>query len=111
MREYDIAKKFLARALNASTEANHVKTIRVALGELAELSPSLIQTHWVELNKGTPLEHAQLNIRLVPAEAQCMACFQKYQPLDQKILCPYCGSYGAKILRGEECFIESIEAK
>jgi Zn finger protein HypA/HybF involved in hydrogenase expression len=38
-----------------------------------------------------------------------MACFQTYDPENGKILCPYCGSMGAKILSGEEFSIESIE--
>ena len=38
-----------------------------------------------------------------------MACFMKYHPLDGKIHCPYCGSYGAKVLSGEEFFLESME--
>ncbi|MGE5463865.1 MAG: hydrogenase maturation nickel metallochaperone HypA, partial [Syntrophothermus sp.] len=58
---------------------------------------------------GTPAEHAQLYFRLKKAEVQCMACFGKYQPVDGKIHCPYCGSYGAKILSGEEFDLESIE--
>lgn len=38
-----------------------------------------------------------------------MACFGKYHPLHGEIHCPYCGSYGAKILSGEEFDLESIE--
>ena len=38
-----------------------------------------------------------------------MACFQPYQPVNKTIHCPYCGSYGAKILAGEEFYLESIE--
>jgi Zn finger protein HypA/HybF involved in hydrogenase expression len=38
-----------------------------------------------------------------------MACFQKYHPEGGEIHCPYCGSFGAKILSGEEFILESIE--
>ena len=79
------------------------------MGEVSELDQNLIEKHWRELSKGTPAEHAQLHFRLREAEVQCMACFGKYQPLDGKIHCPYCGSYGAKILSGEEFELESIE--
>jgi Zn finger protein HypA/HybF involved in hydrogenase expression len=58
---------------------------------------------------GTPLEHAQIHFRLITAEAQCMACFKKYHPADGIIHCPNCGSFGAKILSGEEFYIEHIE--
>ena len=79
------------------------------MGEVAELDPNFVEKHWRELSKGTPAEHAQLHFRLREAEVQCMACFGKYHPLDGKIHCPYCGSYGAKILSGEEFEVESIE--
>ena len=88
-----------------------VISLHVALGELSEADPISIQTQWRELSKGTRAEHAQLHFRLIPAEVQCMACFQKYHPVDRKILCPYCGSFGAKILTGEECYLESIETE
>jgi len=79
------------------------------MGEMAELDRNLIQKYWLELSQGTPAEHTQLHFRLIKAEVQCMACFSKYQPLNGKIHCPYCGSYGAKILSGEEFDLESIE--
>lgn len=86
-------------------------SIHLALGELSELDPASIQIYWKELSKGTLAEHVQLHFRLIPAEVQCMACFSKYHPAHKKILCPYCGSFGAKILTGEECYLESIETE
>ena len=84
--------------------------LHLALGELSELDPASIQTYWKELSKGTLAEHAQLHFRLIPAAVQCMACFEKYRPIEKKIACPYCGSFGAKILTGEECYLESVQA-
>jgi Zn finger protein HypA/HybF involved in hydrogenase expression len=50
-----------------------------------------------------------LHFRLITAEVQCMACFQKYHPEGGEIHCPQCGSFGAKILSGEEFTLESID--
>jgi len=113
MREFDIPQVFLDKVLQhlSETQSKRVTTIHIALGEISELDPTSLQTHWKELSLGTPAEHAQLHFRLIPAEVQCMACFQKYHPLDKKITCPYCGSFGAKILTGEECHLESIETE
>ena len=113
MREINITQTFLVKALRYVTETHSTRalTLHIALGEISELAPASLQTHWNEINKGTPAEHAQLRFRLIPAEVQCMACFQKYQPLAKKIACPYCGSVGAKILTGEECYLESIETE
>lgn len=109
MRELESTQIILKKLLSKVTDAARIKSVHLVMGEVAELDQSLIEKHWHELSKGTPAEHAQLYFRLKKAEVQCMACFGKYQPVDGKIHCPYCGSYGAKILSGEEFDLESIE--
>ena len=108
MREYESTKGLVAKVLQKTPYAR-VKSIRVAFGEICELDQDKIREHWHELSKGTPWEHAQLDFRLISAEVQCMACFKKYHPLNGKIHCPHCGSFGAKILSGEEFYVEHIE--
>lgn len=111
MREMNAAQSILLQVLRQAQEANaqRVKRVQLAFGEMAELDRDTIQKYWDDLRRGTPVEHAQLQFRLIQAEVQCMACFQKYHPLHGEIHCPYCGSYGAKILSGEEFYLESIE--
>ena len=108
MREFQYTQQILNKSLQAA-DAKRIQHVRLVLGEISELDPFRIEQHWRELSKGTPAEHAQLHFRFSKAEVQCMACFSKYYPLNGQIHCPYCGSYGAKILSGEEFDIESIE--
>ena len=109
MRELQSTQTILNKSLLQVPDTKRIKNIHLVIGEISELDQKLIQQHWRELSKGTPAEHAQLHFRLIKAEVQCMSCFSKYDPLDGKIHCPYCGSYGAKILSGEEFNLESIE--
>jgi len=111
MREFESTKTIFLKALQAAKESNstYFKSIHLSLGEIAELDRDAIRNHWIEFSRGTPLEHAQLHFRLITAEAQCMACFKKYHPESGIIRCPHCGSFGAKILSGEEFHFESIE--
>ena len=110
MRELHAIQSIFAKALLQARQSNRrVRRLHIALGEIAELDQASLQRHWNELSQGTPAERAQLQVRSIKAEVQCMACFQKYRPVDGKIHCPYCGSYGAKILSGEEIHLESIE--
>jgi len=108
MREFQSTQTILQKSLLRAGNTK-IKNIYLALGEIAELNPSLIQQLWNDLSKGTSAEQAQLHFRLIQAEVQCMACFGKYHPVDGKIHCPNCGSYGAKVLSGEEFTLESIE--
>lgn len=112
MRELQSTKAVFGRALQQAQRYNAVRVqkVHLALGEIAELDPSMIQQFWNELSRDTPLEHAQIHIRSIIAEAQCMACFRKYHPENGNIHCPHCGSFGAKILSGEEFRFESIES-
>ena len=109
MRELQSTQIVLNKLLTQAGQGKRIKAVHLALGEISELDQEVIQRHWQDFSKGTPAEQAQLHFRLIKAEVQCMACFSKYHPMDGKIHCPYCGSYGAKILTGEEFYLESIE--
>ena len=89
--------------------AGPVESVRIALGELFPLTEEAIRAQWRALAGGTRFATAQVKIRRIRAEQQCMVCFEKYHPLDGGISCPNCGSVGAKILAGEEFSLESIE--
>jgi len=108
MREVETVRSILAQVLQKAN-SHPVKDVNLVLGEISDLTESAVQQHWDELSRGTLAEQARLHIRLIKAEVQCMACFQKYSPLDKKIHCPHCGSFGAKILTGEEFHLEAIE--
>ena len=111
MRELNLTQSILDKALQKARQSNatRIQSLQLAMGEISELDQNAIRGHWRELSRGTLAEHAQLLFRLIQAEVQCMACFGKYHPQQGKIHCPYCGSYGAKILSGEEFYLESIE--
>ena len=108
MREQRSTKAVFDKLIQRE-DAARVKVVEIAIGEISELDQNIIQQHWGVLCKDTPLEHAKLRFRLISGEAQCMACFKKYHPLNGKIHCPHCGSFGAKILSGEEFYVEHIE--
>jgi len=108
MRELETILSILEKVL-LQARSIPVKEVHLVLGEISGITDATIQQHWNEISKGTLAEQAKLHFRLIHAEVQCMSCFQKYHPLDGKIHCPYCGSFGAKILAGEEFHLESIK--
>ena len=108
MREQQSIKALFDKVIR-QTGAARIRQVQIAIGEMSELDQEVIQMHWVELTRDTTLEHAQLQFRPITAEAQCMACFKKYHPENGTIHCPHCGSFGAKILSGEEFYVEHIE--
>lgn len=110
MRAEETVKALFEQALR-QTGGRRVTQIHIALGEIAEISAAQIESLWRTLAQNTPLERAQLQFRPIHAEVQCMACFKKYHPINGEIHCPNCGSFGAKILSGEEIHVEHIETE
>jgi Zn finger protein HypA/HybF involved in hydrogenase expression len=90
-------------------QPKRLASITIAVGELAAFTEDEIQTQWSMLVRDTYLSQVKLKFQRIPAEQQCMVCFQKYKPSNQETICPNCGSVGAKILAGEEFYLESFE--
>ena len=86
------------------------KSVCIALGELFPLSEDELRTQWKQATKSKSLGQAKLDIHMIRAVQQCMVCFEKYHPVNKETFCPHCGSVGAKILSGEEFYLESFEA-
>ena len=113
MRERGAVQNILQKAIQQANakKAGHITRLQIAMGELVDYTSESIQSHFDELSRGTIAEGAKLEIRLVQAEVQCMACFTKYHPQGGQIVCPNCKSVGAKILTGEEFFLEFIQTE
>lgn len=81
------------------------ESIQLAIGELIYDEKEL-HSQWNQLVHQTPLQNTKINIRIIPAEQQCMVCFLKYHPKQKETACPQCKSVGAKIVSGEEFYLE-----
>ncbi len=111
MHELYATQAILEKALQKAREAQaaRVTDLYLVVGEISTYADESVQFYWDEISKGTPAEGARLHFRHVSAEAQCMACFTKYHPQEGEIVCPQCGAVGARILAGEEFFMESLD--
>jgi Zn finger protein HypA/HybF involved in hydrogenase expression len=94
----NIAQTLIARNIRPNS-------IRIAVGELLADEGSL-QKEWDKLSSSTILENTKLKIRIIPAKQQCMWCFLIYRPTEGETRCPQCRSVGAKIIHGEEFYLD-----
>ena len=108
-KEREMVEILLKDALAKAPNAGRITGVHVMVGEISEIRRDVFQSEWLERSRNTRAEGAQIHFKVIQAEVQCMACFQKYHPEGGEIHCPHCGSYGAKILNGEEFYIESVE--
>jgi hydrogenase nickel incorporation protein HypA/HybF len=95
----------------ADEKAGRITAVHLVIGQMSSFVDDSVQFYWDEISKGTIAEGAQLHFRHVTPELQCMACFTKYQAADGEVLCPSCGSKGARILAGEEFYMEALDVE
>ncbi|GAB1470785.1 hypothetical protein MASR2M66_16630 [Chloroflexota bacterium] len=113
MHELPVTQSLLKISLEYAekADAKQVTALNIVMGELSSMVDDSIQFYWETIAKDTIAEKAVLNFRRVPAELQCMTCFTKYHPNDGELICPECRGVGAKIITGEEFFLETIDVE
>ncbi len=92
-----ILEKAIEKAGEEKRKAHH-ECLSGGGGDFHLQSTNSVQFYWDEICKGTIARSRSLHFRHVPAELQCMACFTKYDPKEGEIVCPNCGSTGARDL-------------
>ena len=90
MHELPVTQSLLKIALDHAEKANarQVTALNIVIGELSSMVDDSIQFYWETIAKDTIAEKATLHFRRVPAELQCMTCFNKYHPKDGELICP-----------------------
>ena len=113
MHELSITESILKIALDHAekAKARRITDLHIVMGELASMVDDSIQFYWEIIAKDTIAEKATLHFRRVAAELQCMTCFEKYRPTDKELVCPKCHGFDAKIIKGEEFALESIDVE
>ncbi len=91
--------------------ARRVTDLHIVIGDLASMVDDSIQFYWDIIARDTIAEQATLHFRRLPAQLQCNTCSEKYQPTEKELICPTCHGIGAKIISGEEFFLESIDVE
>jgi hydrogenase nickel incorporation protein HypA/HybF len=79
MHELPVTQSILDIALRHA-EGKRITDIYLVMGDLSRLVDDSIQFYWDIIAKDTVAAGATLHFRRVPAEFQCMVCFEKYPP-------------------------------
>jgi hydrogenase nickel incorporation protein HypA/HybF len=113
MHELSVTESLLKIAVEHAEKANarRVTDLHIVIGDLASMVDDSIQFYWDIIARDTIAEQATLHFRRLPAQLQCNTCSEKYQPTEKELICPNCHGIGAKIISGEEFFLESIDVE
>jgi len=107
----------MAEAVRMATEAARksgaarVTCLKLRVGALSGAVPEAMRFAWDVVCQGTEAEGARLEIEPVTAACRCGACRTEFACADFLNECPRCGTPGARLLRGRELEIASIETQ
>jgi len=130
MHELAIVQKIVSAA-NSAAEKNgiaHVKRLSLRLGQVAAAHPDQLNFGFQTYAKGTRLSAAKLEIEEIKVLLECKNCHHRFGDArfdDHEFahtiahapmaytppLCPKCNSEGAKIIKGQEMELVSIEGE
>jgi hydrogenase nickel incorporation protein HypA/HybF len=90
-------------------QAERVTCIRLRVGALAGVDPQALRFAAEVVLVGTCAQGARLEIEDVPATFWCSSCRKAFETGDGVGLCLACGRISAKLLRGRELILTSLE--
>ena len=85
-----------------------IDTVVLEIGELSLVVPEYMEEAWYAAVKHTMLERSRLRIEVTPGNGLCEQCGQVYNIVENKGVCPKCGSREKEILCGREFNIKEL---
>ncbi len=109
MHELIIAGNIVDIVVNEARE-RIVTAVNIVVGDLLSVAEEPINTCFQIAASGTPAEGALLSLIRVPAVVKCKRCGSEFG-LQGSGACPACGGCNSEVIRGRECYVDSIEVK
>lgn len=109
MHEYSIVQALLDRVGQEvrGRGATGVHAVRVRIGELAGVEIELLRTAYETIRRGTPCEHAPLEVVVAEARWMCPSCRTSIGR-GAALQCRACGG-PARLASGDEIMLDRIE--
>lgn len=102
----------MAETVEKVAAENHIEKVTVValdIGEASGAMPELFTECFPVVREQHPvLEEAELQFRMIPSKALCLACDALYDVMKQEGKCPVCGSGYKKVIGGQEVVIREI---
>jgi len=117
MHEMSIAQSIVDILRQEMEKRGLTRLIRatVRFGRLTNTVPEALETGFMAVTAGTPLETAVFELVEIPVRYRCFGCGKEFSPEEPNRLlapCPHCGEeFGHTVISGKELYIDSIEAE
>lgn len=87
-----------------------IETLVLQIGELSSMIPRYIEACYPAAVEGTSLQETKLKIEILPGNGICKDCNKVFNLIENKNICPKCGSSHWELLCGKEFMIKEIIA-
>lgn len=110
MHELMLTQAILETATRYAAEmrAARVTDLYFVVGQFSDVADESVQFYWDQISPGTICEGARLHFDHAPANLQCQNCGHTFTLLNDRIICPVCGSEQMRMLSGIEFRLDSI---
>lgn len=111
VHEIGIAQNILEHVLAGAEKENahFIHRIQLRVGTLAGVVEEALQFALEVAVKGTVAQDAAICIERVQALCLCSTCQKTFEPSDIIFICPSCGTFSSKILKGRELEVVELE--
>lgn len=111
MHEYSLVRGMLRQIheISQQQQAKQVHRVWVTIGEFSGVEPELLRLAFEELSALDGLGVPTLEMEIIPLEAFCLQCEQRFYIEDFRFVCPKCGESKLRIIGGEELVLDRIE--
>jgi hydrogenase nickel incorporation protein HypA/HybF len=113
VHELPITQSMLDIVVEKARESGTKKVTKIntIIGALSGVEKSCIEFYFDCLKNDYGLSGAVLDITTVPVSLKCRKCGREFTAEDLPWSCPDCESYSIALIRGNECYVESIEVE
>lgn len=108
MHELSIAQSILAIAQKAAPPDGIITGVNIQVGELSSIEIESLKFAFTAIRDETVLQKADLNIDIIPGEAQCADCNNIFHLPAFGHPCPRCKGFSLNILKGREMKVTSL---
>ncbi len=87
----------------------NISSVKASVGAMTGALPEYLEKYFREASKGTLLEHAVLETKIIPVTAECSDCGSIYTPeRSNGYLCPVCRSSTGRVIQGRDIVVDSV---
>lgn len=111
MHEMSLAESIREITIDVAAQngATRVRTIHLAIGQLATVQLDALLFGLEVVLRGGPAEGARVVVDRVPGEAWCWHCSQRFVVSESLACCPDCGSRTVQVTGGTDLRVSEVE--